>query len=927
MAIASLIIYMTKHTALILTLYGVLCLHTARGQSWTSTKIDEYYSNAPLSKVLSDLKNKYHIPITYDTLTTANEKLTYWFSGTKARAAMPIIFHQIKGFDFKYNADSSVKVVAKEIDPVVDDDADYASESLSESLQQRSMATVSTKYTGSPKKNNVTVSGILKDGMSGEVLPFATIGVRGTSIGTSSNVDGYFTLLHVPSDTAALVIRFVGYEPLVYYLNPNTTLSGVTIHLDASSKQISEVKVVAARNELLKVSDGVGAVSMSPIKVAELPSLGEHDIFRAFQLLPGVSASNEGSAGLSIRGGSPDQNLILFDGFTVYHQDHLFGVFSAFNYNAIKDVKLYKGGFEAKYGGRLSSVMDIVGKNGNERKVNWGGDASLLGIGGFIEVPLAGKGSILVAGRRSYQGLLYDKFFDAYNSTSNTQTLMDKSRPVGLGRNQETVSPTSFFYDLNVKASYRITKRDYLSWSLFNGEDDLDNSRTFDRARGGVSVSGGNTDLSNWGNIGSSLKWSRKWNDALYSNTLVSFSKYYNLRNRSNTRQVMNKDTSFTDGSSETNYLYDYSIKNDNEYKLSDNKQLEYGASASWYKVQYNYQMSSNGSTQDVVNRNDKSFLANCYLQNRISLASRWQLLPGVRTSYYSLAQKAYLEPRFQTTFQLAKPLKLKASWGVYHQFINRVLREDISTGSRDVWILADGSKIPVSQAIHYIAGFSYETPQWLFDVEAYYKNLSGLSEYTMRFKPSFNNTVDYSSLFYTGSGYSKGIDFLLQRKMGRVTGWLGYTLGQSLHNFAIYGDGYFPSAQDITHEFKAVACYTIGRWDFSATWIFATGKPYTAPAGSYTITQPDGTTKSYLVVGSKNGSRYPNYHRLDVSAKYNFLIFGAIKSSVALSVFNVYNHQNIWYKEFSFDETGLTETNAYLLNFTPNLSFTFKRR
>ena len=264
----------------------------------------------------------------------------------------------------------------------------------------------STKRFRSGQKisKNITVSGVLKDEHTGESLPFATILISGTNKGTTTNVDGRFTLFDVPTDTSQLDISYIGYRSKTILLYPSMDMDNLLLTLQSGSLQIEEITIAAVRKEqLIRASAGISKIGMTPEVAAILPSYGEKDIFRSLQLLPGVSGTNESSSGLFVRGGTPDQNLILFDGFTVYHVDHLFGFFSAFNSNAIKDLQLYKGGYEAKFGGRLSSVVDMTGKDGNSESFNMGIGASLLSVNGFVESPFVnGKGSFILAGRRSF---------------------------------------------------------------------------------------------------------------------------------------------------------------------------------------------------------------------------------------------------------------------------------------------------------------------------------------------------------------------------------------------------------------------------------------------------------------------------------------------------------------------------------------------
>ena len=321
-----------------------------------------------------------------------------------------------------------------------------------------------------PTRFKINVAGVVKDRTTGERLPFASVLVKGTLIGTSTNVDGYFTLFEVPSDTALLEVQYLGYQTRRFRLTPGSDLNRLDIVLDNYQQQLEEVVVLAEQEEqLIKASKGISQIGVSPVQLASLPSFGEKDIFRGLQLLPGVSGTNESSSGLYVRGGTPDQNLILFDGFTVYHVDHLFGFFSAFNSNAIKDVQLHKGGFDAKFGGRISSVVELTGKDGNSESFNAGVGISLLSYNGFAETPFAdGKGSLLVAGRRSFQSSFYGNLFDSFTESNRDQNAQNNpQQQIGRLFGQQEVQPNSYFYDLNAKVTYRPTGRDVIALSFY----------------------------------------------------------------------------------------------------------------------------------------------------------------------------------------------------------------------------------------------------------------------------------------------------------------------------------------------------------------------------------------------------------------------------------------------------------------------------
>jgi ferric enterobactin receptor len=788
-------------------------------------------------------------------------------------------------------------------------------------------------FSGPPSAFNFTLTGIVRDKSSGEALPFATVLVKGTTIGASTNTDGYFTLLKVPTDTNTLVVQYIGYDKSEIFLSPKTPKKNYLIEIKPSIQNLKIVNIVGQKDNVLMVNKSdVSMIKMTPKKLEQLPNIGERDVLRSFQLMPGVSASNESSSGLYVRGGTPDQNLVLYDGFTVYHVDHLYGFFSAFNSNALKDVQLYKGGFESKFGGRLSSVTEITGKTGNQKKFNLGADISLLSFNAFVELPIGKKFSSIIAFRRSYKGPIYNKIFKTFNYGV---TSAPKEGGPG-GRQQQNTTITSYFYDLNGKFTYCPTSKDILSLSFFNGTDKLDNSSSMSAPSFGASNSNfgmNSTDLTKYGNIGSSLKWSRKWNDKIYGNTILSFSKYYSIRNRSQERSMTNESgetTTTNNGVFENNNLKDYSFKTDYQWDLFNFSQLQFGGFGTYFDINYTY---AQNDTSNVLDRVNNAILAGGYLQSKTKLfKDKLQFLPGIRVSYYETTKQLYYEPRVSISYNITNKLTIKGSTGKYYQFANRVTREDIMSGSKDFWILSDGTSVPVSSAIHYIVGLSYETTNYVFSAESYYKKINNLTEYSLRFNPSPMG-VSYDENFFNGYGFSKGIEFLAQKKSGKFNGWVSYTLGEALNHFDIYSDSYYPANQDVTHEFKVVSLYQYKRWDFSATWIYATGRPYTAPSGAYSITLLDGTTQDFFTVTSKNGLRLPDYHRCDISVNYKLLAGnkGDKKRKevgyIGFSIFNLYDRKNIWYKQYTIEDGEILETNINYLGITPNLTLSLKLR
>jgi ferric enterobactin receptor len=784
-------------------------------------------------------------------------------------------------------------------------------------------------YFGPPRKSGFMLTGIVRDKATGEALPFANIGVRGTVIGTYTNADGFFTLMNVPSDTSTLVVSYIGYKTGLMYLTPETPLKNLLIEMNLEARLMKEVVISGEQERLMIANDKLSALKITPAKLATLPNIGEKDVIRSFQLLPGVSCANESSSNLYVRGGTPDQNLILYDGFTVYQVDHLYGFFSAFNSNAIKDVQLYKGGFEAKYGGRLSSVTEITGKDGNSKGFSLGGEISLLSFNLYTEIPIGKRFTSLITFRRSYQGLLYDKIFKEFNKTSEVrQVSFGGGGPIG-GSSSMDQQVTSYFYDINAKFTYKPSKRDILSLSIYNGEDNLDNSINISGGggMGGFNFSMSNTDVTKYGNIGSGFRWTRNWSERLSGTTLLSYSNYFSNRNRDDNGSHSggaNGEGSINSGIQEKNNLIDLSLKSDYRYTFNDNNQFGYGLYATDYLISYNF--GENDSVSDIM-KNQGGGLVGVYFQDKLKTCkSKLTIIPGLRLNWFSPTGRFYPEPRLSITYSLNTKIKLNAETGRYCQFANRVVREDFLSGSRDFWILSDNHLIPVSSAWHYVAGISYETKNFLASVEGYLKTINGVTEYSLRFQPA-QGVSSYSENFFNGNGIAQGLDFLLQKKYGNLTGWICYTLGEAKEKIPGYQKNYFPAAQDVTHEFKVVGMYDLKQWSFSATWMYTTGRPYTAPDGIYTVKLLNGSEQTYINFGAKNGSRLPAYQRLDLGVTYRFknAETNFEWGSLGLSIFNVYDHKNIWYKEYSIIDGTVLETNKLFLGFTPNITFSAK--
>jgi ferric enterobactin receptor len=771
-------------------------------------------------------------------------------------------------------------------------------------------------------KDRITVTGVIKEAVTGEPLPYVNIGIRGLPGGSVTNAEGYFTLHGIPADSSVLIFTAIGHEQVQYMVTAASNNKMITIEMKTESRHLHEVTIEHKKNETFKLNQRPGLIQLSPANMAVLPKIGEKDIFRSLQLMPGISAGNEQSAGLYVRGGTPDENLVLFDGFTVYNVDHLFGFFSTFNTNAVKDVQVYKSGFDAKYGGRLSALVDITGKEGNKNQFNAGIDLSAMSVNGFVETPIGKKMTALVAYRRSYKTPLYDSLLNHAKADKGVPSDGTMATNVVTGNS----NLQSYFDDLNAKLTFRPTGKDAISLSFYHGKDNLNNNRVASDA-GDTTFVSTITDITRWSNTGASLKWAHTWSPKFFTNTLLSYSRYYSDRRAASTLILLdpiNGNQTYLSGFTEKNNLQDYSLKTGFEWMPDQVHGVEGGLQITRQAIAYRYVQND---TTTILDRNTTGSTPSAYLQDKLQLLhNKLVVTPGIRVSQFNITRSFYYEPRLTATYDLTANIKLKGSAGQYYQFAKRVVREDILNGSRDFWVLADGTRLPVGSSQQYMMGISHEDNNYLVDIEAWYKNVRGLSEYTLRYQTILSG-LPYEELFYQGRGYARGVDVLLQKKFGKYTGWIGYTLAEAKQNFAVYDSGYFYASNDIRHEFKMVHTFHHKRWDFTIAWMFLTGKAYTAPSGGYQLTLPDSTTKSFLVITDKNTLRLPEYHRLDIAINWNYGKPGKLNGLIGVSVFNTYNRKNTWYKNFQIidDFSGyyIIETNINYLRFTPNLTIT----
>ncbi len=671
-------------------------------------------------------------------------------------------------------------------------------------------------------QEKVDIKGVVRDSESGEALPYANVTVWGTYRGAITNSDGYFVLVNEPAGTRTLVIRYLGYNTVTVTVNNHPdSIRTLDIKMTPSVIEL-EGATVTYNAEMLDVSgQDISRITISPRQLLQLPSVGEVDVFRSIQLLPGITGASDGESGLYVRGGTPDQNLVLFDGMTIYHVDHFFGFFSAFNSDAIKDIQIYKGGFPSEYGGRISSVVNITGKTGHQTRTQIGLGANLLSAHANLEIPLWEKGTFLFAARRSYTDFirspLYESIYELMTGDAPPPTAGPGQGPNVQGGSQSgdiqaaQFQPDFYFYDLNSKLTISPTSKDIITVSFYSGKDDLDKSQDFSDmplqdAGSDLEVQLETTDLNKWGNLGISGKWARQWNSRLHTDLLAAYSRYFSTYDKNMVLSVLStlpdddstgSNVGFVSASLEDNLVRDITYRLDAVYNASRSHTVKSGFWLSQFHSRYDFILND---TIQLLDRDDKGWLAAFYVQDRWQIGKN-EITAGLRFSNYENTGNWYWEPRIAVTVPVTAKLSIKAAWGYYYQYVNRIINENVLEGSRDFWILSDDNLKP-SFSEHLILGTAYETTNWLFSVEGYYKFMDNLFEFSRR----FTGRADYADYFFIGDGVAKGIELLVQKKYGKLSGWIGYTLGKVEHTFSAFNEGEpFPADNDRRHEVNLV--------------------------------------------------------------------------------------------------------------------------
>lgn len=782
---------------------------------------------------------------------------------------------------------------------------------------------------GKASQKKVTIKGYINDEGSGENLIGAHVYNIDEQEGVATNYYGFYSLT-LPVGKASIMYSYAGYQDQLFHINLQ---QDTTINIDLQPMQLEEVVVSADRPDPIQEVSTMGTVSLTSQQIKSRPVLaGEVDVIKALQLLPGVQSGHEGSAGLYVRGGGPDQNLILLDGVPVYNVSHLFGFMSVFNADAIQNVKLVKGAFPARYGGRLSSVVEISMKEGNNQEFHGEGAVGLVASKLTLEGPIAkGKTSFMISGRRTYIDLLARPFIkDNKETTSDGGTL--------------TESPDGgyFFYDVNAKINHRFSDKDRIYFSAYSGLDKgYGEFETRESSSSETRESNSDSQLK-WGSKIALLRWNHVINKKLFSNLNLSYSSYNFFAQNKFTETASNATETIQDFQQfrTSSGIDDWSVKLDVDYFPTPNHAVRMGISFIDHVFSPNVVAIRSDEESDVT-FNQQSIRANefaAYVEDDIRISKKLQVNAGFHVSGFEVDNRLYVawQPRLSGRYLLNDQMAIKGSYTRMTQFLNLLTNPGIGLPT-DFWVPSTKSVLP-QESDQYSLGWAYTHPVHEFEasVETYYKSMENLLEYKegagfLKLNENWQDKVT------SGKGQSYGVEFFIRKKMGNTDGWVGYTLSWANRQFEALNSGKtFPYKFDRRHDISAVLDHQLtDKIRLSGNWVYGTGTALTLPQAEY-IGLFDHTTLdqySYRYLqhySTRNDYRMRAYHRMDVSVSFSKKKKWGHREWV-VSFYNLYSRRNPFYIEQRATEDFTSESREErfreltLFPVIPSVSYRFK--
>jgi hypothetical protein len=677
------------------------------------------------------------------------------------------------------------------------------------------------------------------------------------------------------------------------------------------------VVVTGNREDQIQESTRMGTIDIPIEQIKALPALlGEVDVLKVLQLLPGVQSGSEGSSGLYVRGGGPDQNLILLDGVPVYNASHLFGFFSVFNADAINRVELVKGGFPARYGGRLSSVIDISMKEGNSKKFQGEGAFGLVASRLTLEAPIIkDRTSFIISGRRTYIDLL--------------------ARPLIKKQSKGKEMGGYFFYDLNAKINHKLNERNRIYLSAYTGDDKAFARSKYDYKFEDETTEGEDNFGLQWGNITTALRWNSVLTNKLFSNVTATYSRYRFLVYGDSEEKKTSPDTVInqfyhTEYNSE---IRDYAIKIDLDYMPNPGHFIKFGGQA----IQHLFTPGVlNFRSEEIPNitlgaRKTYAKEFSFYAEDDFLVTSKLKINAGIHASGFLVEGKFYksLQPRFSARYLINPKFSWKGSYAQMTQFIHLLSNVGIGLPT-DLWVPSTALIGPERSYLS-STGFAYNLNNtYEFSVEGYYKKMKGIVEYKEGAN-YLNIESDWQTKVETGEGESYGAEFFAQKKTGRINGWIGYTLSWTNRRFPNINEGRtFPYRYDRRHDIEIAASYQLKKnKEFALTWVYGTGTAITLPQSSYLKnnenSNPWSFDKTVSYYEGRNSYRMRAYHRLDLGYTTTKKTKWG-ERSWSIGVYNAYSRRNPFFMDLTYDKTGKKKFVQYsLFPIIPSISYRFK--
>ena len=766
-------------------------------------------------------------------------------------------------------------------------------------------------------KSYSSISGRIIDELTSEPIPYANIFIPGPALGAASNHDGIFSISSIYAKSCSLIISYIGYDKKVVNLHfPKDNRKNYQILLRPKVLSTKEISIFGIPKEFMNKSNNPGQVSFSPRHIASLPNLGEIDIFRSLQFLPGIQLGLGETSKLYIRGGSPDQNLILLDWMPIYQTGHMFDFVSGISSNAIKDVQVLKGSIPSLYGGRISSVINISSKAGDSNNGHGALYGNLMSQGLSVEIPLSKRGSYIINLRQSNPSGGYSKL---YNSIQKYVTGDDQFNLLNASASEQAQQSTyynisSSYQDIVGRLSLLISKKHRLTITHLNGIDSvLENREYF----GFNSILGSDSILieenNNIKSKGIVLNYYSNWNHNYNSHFSVSG---YSINNRSRSLQFPKTSNNALLDSNKTllvNGLIDRSIRFHQKYTGIRNHNISAGFEEKIFKLDSKIDY-KDGSSTNSSNLKEKAYNYSFYLEDQWILIKPLEITSGIRFSYYRMNEKKlHQEPRIAAKYGIFQNLSLEVSIGKHHQFVHHYVNED---NIQNNWILSSNA-IPVISSVNKHAGINWDTKNFTASLSTYKRNLSNVFRINTSLRPP-NYNPDLNAMILIGSGVSNGIELIMRKKIGAVRGWLSYHFNHTTYNFPNFNSGVsFFADHNRSDELKTVVITRILGVDLSANWVFSSGGVYTDINNIYIET---GSGFTINTTGRVNEERLPPVHHLDIAISRSWKVKSFL-IDLGLSVYNIYNKKNISHKRYNPYTSQLSMSDVSMFGVTPSIN------